>query len=81
LAHGGAGFAQSLVRSGLIDEYQLLTHPVALGVGLSLFSSLNKPADLTLVEAKAFKLGAVAHIYRLAQSLEKAPPLLTNSAA
>jgi dihydrofolate reductase len=36
IAHGGAGFARSLVASGLIDEYQLLVHPVALGVGLPL---------------------------------------------
>src|SRR5882762_2642505 len=49
LAHGGATFAQSLVRSGLIDEYQLLTHPIALGAGLPLFSSLPKPMDLMLV--------------------------------
>ena len=31
LAHGGARFAQSLVASGLIDEYRLVIHPVALG--------------------------------------------------
>jgi dihydrofolate reductase len=36
-AHGGAGFARSLVASGLIDEYQLLVHPVALGRGLAIF--------------------------------------------
>jgi riboflavin biosynthesis pyrimidine reductase len=40
IAHGGAGFARSLVASGLIDEYQLLVHPVALGHGLALFSDL-----------------------------------------
>ncbi|TMA86273.1 MAG: hypothetical protein E6J65_03520 [Deltaproteobacteria bacterium] len=40
MAHGGAGFARSLVRLGLVDEYRLLIHPVALGRGLGLFSSL-----------------------------------------
>jgi dihydrofolate reductase len=29
LAHGGAGFARSLVKSWLIDEYRLIVHPVA----------------------------------------------------
>ena len=66
LAHGGAGFAQSLVKEGLIDEYQLMLHPVALGLGLPLFSTLMKPMDLKLVESKAFDTGAVVQIYRLA---------------
>ena len=64
LAHGGATFAQSLVRLGLVDEYRLLVHPTALGRGLPLFSTVAAPIDLTLVEAKAFPRGAVAHVYR-----------------
>lgn len=64
LAHGGASFARSLVRHGLVDEYHLLIHPVALGRGLPLFSELEKPLDLQLVSARAFDSGAVAHIYR-----------------
>jgi dihydrofolate reductase len=64
LAHGGASFAQSLAHLGLIDEYQLLIHPVALGRGLPLFSTLPKPVALQLVSATAFPVGAVAHVYR-----------------
>jgi len=64
LAHGGASLAQSLVKEGLIDEYRLLVHPVALGRGLPLFSGLAKPLDLRLVSATTFASGAVAHIYR-----------------
>jgi dihydrofolate reductase len=64
LAHGGAGFAQSLIQLGLVDEYQLLTHPVALGTGLPLFSAISKPIDLELVKVTPFKSGAVAHVYR-----------------
>ena len=37
LAHGGAEFAQSLSRLGLIDEYRLIVHPVYLAGGLPLF--------------------------------------------
>src|SRR5215217_7196540 len=48
LAHGGAGFAQSLAAADLVDEYRLLVHPVALGSGLSLFGALPKPLDLEL---------------------------------
>ncbi|HWT99626.1 MAG TPA: dihydrofolate reductase family protein [Terriglobales bacterium] len=64
LAHGGASFARSLVRLGLIDEYRLLVHPVALGQGLPLFAELEQPRDLKLVSVTAFAGGCVAHVYR-----------------
>ncbi len=64
VAHGGASFARSLVGLGLVDEYRLLVHPVALGRGLPLFSGLNAPADLELIEARSFRSGVVAHVYR-----------------
>jgi dihydrofolate reductase len=64
LAHGGAAFVQSLVKEGLVDEYCLLVHPVALGRGLPIFSGLAKPIDLKLVSATTFATGAVAHVYR-----------------
>lgn len=64
LAHGGASFAQSLVKSGLIDEYWLLTHPIVLGTGLPLFSEISEPLDIKLVSTSVFNSGAVAHVYR-----------------
>lgn len=63
LAHGGAGFAQSLIESGLVDEYQLLVHPVILGKGLPLFSTVATPFDLKLESSISFKSGAIANIY------------------
>jgi dihydrofolate reductase len=64
VAHGGASFAQSLVASGLIDEYQLIVHPVALGRGLALFSELSKPLALTSVSTTRFARGGVAYVLR-----------------
>lgn len=64
LAHGGAGFARSLVREGLVDEYELIVHPIALGKGLPLFADLAQPLDLKLVHSRAFESGAVAQTYR-----------------
>jgi dihydrofolate reductase len=61
LAHGGAGFARSLSALGLVDEYRLLVHPVALGSGLRMFAA---PIDLTLTSIAAFEGGCVAHVYR-----------------
>jgi riboflavin biosynthesis pyrimidine reductase len=64
LAHGGAGFARSLVKLGLIDEFRLLIHPVALGSGLPLFADLPRPRDLKLISVSIFCTGAAAHGYR-----------------
>jgi dihydrofolate reductase len=64
LAHGGASFAQSLIATGLIDEYQLLIFPVALGQGLPIFSKLKAPLSLKLIEHKTFATGVTAHVYQ-----------------
>lgn len=64
LAHGGARFAQSLVASGLVDEYRFGVHPVVLGQGLPLFTALHHPADLRLVSATQFSTGVMGMVYR-----------------
>lgn len=64
LAHGGAGFAQRLVATGLIDEYRLVVHPVVLGKGLSLFGELSKPLDLELRSTTVFRSGTTGLVYR-----------------
>jgi dihydrofolate reductase len=64
VAHGGARFAQSLIATGLIDEYQLIVHPIALRRGQPLFSGLPQPLPLELIRSTAFPAGAVAHVYR-----------------
>jgi dihydrofolate reductase len=62
LAHGGASFAQSLVRLGLVDEYRLLVHPTVLGSGMALFDGAT-PFDLKLVDSTAFATGVHALVY------------------
>lgn len=64
LAWGGAAFAQSLSRLGLVDEYRLILQPVALGEGLPLFKDLPGPLRLELVDAQTYSTGATLHIYR-----------------
>jgi dihydrofolate reductase len=61
LAHGGVRFARSLVETGLIDEYRLVTHPVVLGAGERLFTA---PLTIEPIDTIAFSGGAVAHIFR-----------------
>ena len=64
MAHGGAGFLRSLVTTGLIDEYQLITHPVILGSCLPIFSDLPQPLELSLISTTVFSSGCIATIYQ-----------------
>ena len=63
IAWGGARFAQSLSRAGLVDEYVLVIHPVAFGSGLPMFRDLPDALPLELIEAQTFDTGTVLHIY------------------
>lgn len=60
LAHGGVRFAQSLIATGLIDEYRLLVHPVVLGSGKPLFPGVAEPMRFKFVSQTAFRTGMVA---------------------
>src|SRR6201995_5715042 len=62
LAHGGPGFARSLTRLGLVDEYQLTTVPIAIGAGRSPFAELGAHLKLDVVEEQRFRSGALAQI-------------------
>jgi dihydrofolate reductase len=56
---GGARFAHSLAAQGLIDEYRLTVHPVALGAGLPLWHGLPHPQRLRLVSSTVYADGSV----------------------
>jgi dihydrofolate reductase len=62
LAHGGATFAQSLVKHDLIDEYRLVIHPVILGKGMPIFN-LADQLNLKLESSTALGGVTVANIY------------------
>lgn len=64
IAWGGASFAQSLSRAGIVDEYVLVIHPVAFGGGLPIFRDLPNALSLDLIEAQTFDTGTVLHVYR-----------------
>jgi dihydrofolate reductase len=64
LAHGGASFARSLTMHNLIDEYRLVIHPVALGAGLPLFSTMANPLRFRLINSVRFDCGTMANTYQ-----------------
>lgn len=63
LAVGGVGFMRSLIATGLIDEYRLAIHPVALGSGLPVFAALKTPLYLKPGEVKVFPKGTIARTF------------------
>ena len=72
IAWGGANFAQSLSRVGLVDEYVLVIQPVAFGTGLPLFAGLPDALRLDLTEAKTFD-STVLHIYKPSDRATRPP--------
>lgn len=50
------GLAQSFMATGLIDEYWLTVHPVAIGEGIPLF---KERVELKLLDSRAFPSGQV----------------------
>ena len=63
------GVMQSLRRRDLIDEYQLLIHPLVLGAGRRLFPDGGPAASLRLVDAKPTTTGVII-TYRPAGSVQ-----------
>jgi dihydrofolate reductase len=49
---GGPTLAASFIRAGLVDEYQLLVHPMLLGSGTPYFPPLDEPQQLRLVDSQ-----------------------------
>jgi len=56
---GGPTLAAQLVRSGLVDEYRLVVHPVIVGGGLPFFPDLDRPIGLRPIEEHHFESGVV----------------------
>jgi dihydrofolate reductase len=61
---GSGSIVRQLAEAGLVDEFQLLITPVALGGGRTLFEGAAKRLDLDLVSSRAFQNGKVLLIYK-----------------
>lgn len=65
VAIGGAGFMRSLIATGLVDEFLLVTRPVVLGAGLPIFNGLGTPLYLKLVDVKTFPKGTMVRTFSI----------------
>lgn len=61
---GSISLAQSLMKDGLIDEYQLLVCPVAIGSGRHLFPDGIGLHSMKLIDSKVYECGVVSLTYR-----------------
>jgi len=59
----GPTLAGQFVRAGLVDEYQLVIHPVVLGAGIPFWPELSEPLRLRQIEARDFASGVVARSF------------------
>jgi dihydrofolate reductase len=61
---GGVTLPAALADLGLIDEYELVVHPIVAGHGPRLLDGLRERIRLELVERQDLRSGAVALRYR-----------------
>ena len=66
LIAGSGELVHLLMHHGLIDEYQLLVHPVVLGSGKHLFRDEDERTVLKLRETRSFGSGVVLLSYQKA---------------
>jgi dihydrofolate reductase len=60
---GSVTLVQSLIRDGVLDELNLLIHPVVVGKGKRLFETGVANVPLTLLDSRTFKTGVVSLTY------------------
>jgi dihydrofolate reductase len=60
---GSASIVAQLADAGLIDTFQVVINPVALGAGKSFLSGLTRRLDLALTNTRVFRNGAVVLWY------------------
>lgn len=62
---GSGMLAQTLMQANLIDEYQLMVHPVVVGSGKRLFKDGIETTGLKLVNTATFSSGVVFLTYQV----------------
>jgi dihydrofolate reductase len=61
---GSGSLTSQLARAGLIDEYQFMINPVAVGSGRTLFEGMTKRLELELTQTRSFNNGKVFVCYK-----------------
>ena len=64
---GSISVIRQLLAAGLLDELQLLVHPIAVRKGMRLFDE-GEPIPLRLVSSETFQTGVLSLVYAPAES-------------
>lgn len=65
VVYGGAGFVSSLIKAGLIDEFNFFVNPVMINKGMRIFDLLDKRQKLSLLGSSAYACGVTVLRYQL----------------
>jgi dihydrofolate reductase len=65
IVYGGVGFVSSLIKEGLIDEFNLFVNPVMINKGLRVFDLLEHKQKLELSNAVPYACGIAVLTYKL----------------
>ena len=60
---GSGSLVSQLAAAGLIDEFQVVVNPIALGEGKSLFAGIEQRLQLQLTSSRTFTNGNVVRTY------------------
>ena len=69
LVYGGAGFVSSLIKEGLIDEFNFFVNPIMINDGMRIFDLLEKRQKLSLLGSTAYDCGVTVISYKLIRQL------------
>ena len=65
---GSGTLVRSLLREGVLDELQLLVHPLVVGHGKRLFDDIGAQVPLTLTDSRTLSTGVMVLTYVPAQA-------------
>lgn len=65
IVYGGAGFVSSLIKEGLIDEFNFFVNPVMINKGLRIFDLLEHRQKLSPISATLYECGISVLIFKL----------------
>lgn len=64
ILYGSSSLVTSLIRSDLVDEYQVWVHPVILGKGKPFFGGLKDHLPMELFKTRTFRSGVVTLYFK-----------------
>jgi dihydrofolate reductase len=60
---GSGSIVNQLAEEGLIDEYQIMIHPIVLEGGTPILSGIKRKLNLNLISSRVFKSGKILLFY------------------